>query len=338
MSSSDWPTQSAEALANFVEGRDFLRSYIFSGRGEDLEHARSNFSEAEQSDPEFTLATYYVAVADSELRDSDAAIGRLKSLARRQVDFLPETYLQLAYAHTRKYQDRHYFEAEEALNRASEYAKSRHRQNLVPLIEACRTFLYSVMGGRLEHGDRGAYLDKAIALGTGLLVDTTVTDLPAYDHDQVLFQVHNALGIAFMRKGQSEEAFSVGQSDYWERANKHYAAALDIRPGASRTLQNIGTLLRAEGDQFFRAGDMERARAKWLAALEVYRRSLDVNSRDQFPHYRVSELAARLGDWDIATKFYASGMKEKGGVKAENWERLSRAILRNNATELLFRD
>src|ERR1051326_5642612 len=141
MSSSNWPTHSAEAMANFVAGREFLRSYILSGRGDDLKHARSNFSEAEQSDPEFALATYYVAVADSELRDSNAAIERLQSLARRQVDFLPETYLQLAYAHTRKYEDWHYFEAEKALNQASEYAQSRHRQDLLPLIEACRTFL-----------------------------------------------------------------------------------------------------------------------------------------------------------------------------------------------------
>jgi tetratricopeptide (TPR) repeat protein len=338
MTSNNWPTQSPEALANFVEGRDFLRSYIFSGRGDDLKHARSNFSEAEHSDPEFTLATYYVAVADSELRDSDAAIERLESLARKQVDFLPETYLQLAYAHTRKYRDRNYLEAEKALNRASDYAKSRDRRNLVPLIEACRTFLYSVMGGRLEHGDRAAYLDRSIAIGMSLLVDSAVADLPAYDRDQVLFQVHNALGIAFMRKGQSEEAFSAGQNDYWARANQHYAAALALRPGAPRVLQNIGTLLLNEGDQLFRAGEMERAATKWLAALEVYRRSLDVNSHDQFPHYRVSELAARLGDWDTAERFYESGMKEKGGVKAESWEEVSRAILRKDPTPLLFHD
>jgi tetratricopeptide (TPR) repeat protein len=340
MQSKDWPTQSAEALASFVEGRDFLRNYIFSGRGDELKRARASFSEAEESDPEFALATYYVAVADSELRDSDAAIQRLESLTRRDVGFLPETYLQLAYAQVRKYEDPLYFAADESLHRAIKHANSRGRGELLPLIDACRAFLYSVMGGRLKTGDRTVYIEKSIEVGKRLLVERAVSGLPAYDRDQVLFQAHNALGIAFMRKGQTETDFSEAQERYWAQADEHYEKALRLRPGAPRVLQNVGTLLRMQGDQLFRADNTEGAVEKWRTALDVYRRSLDVNRHDRFPHYRASELAARLGEWDTAASYYESGLsiKERGGVKADQWERLSRAILARNATELLAPD
>ena len=43
MGASNWPTQSAEALQSFVEGRECLRQYLGSQRGADLERAKNQF-------------------------------------------------------------------------------------------------------------------------------------------------------------------------------------------------------------------------------------------------------------------------------------------------------
>jgi tetratricopeptide (TPR) repeat protein len=336
MSASNWPTQSAEALLSFVEGRDLLRQYLESGRADDLERARASFAEAERNDPTFALATFYLAVVESELRDSDSAISRLQTLVRGQVDFLPETYLQLAYAHTKKYEDSDFFAARDALDQAQKQAEARRRRDMFPVIEAYRTFLFSVMGGRLQQGDRKPYIDEAIELGSRLLTDRSVTRLP--DREQVLFEVRNALGISYMRRGQQEAAFSEPQRRAWELAERNYAEALKLRPNATRVLQNIGTLRRAEGDQFFRKGGVKEAQERYRVARELYRRSLDLNPRDQFPHYRMSELAARQGDWDTALRYYNSGRQEKGAVKAQTWEQLFRAIYSKDASGLLTYD
>jgi tetratricopeptide (TPR) repeat protein len=331
---------------NFVEGRDLFRNYLGSGRGDDLVRARESLSEAERNDPEFALATFYLAVVENELRDADSAISRLESLARRQVYFLPETYLQLAYAHTKKYRDSDYFEAEASLDRALEQAKTSGRRDLVPLIEAYRTFLFSVMGGRLRQGDiaaRELYLRKAIKLGEHLLrMDTRwrlpVGRMPEDARREVLFEIRNALGIAYMRKGQQADPFSASQQHDWKRAVDHYEQALKLRPNATRVMQNIGTLRLLEGDQFFRNGRPEEATLSYRAAQEAYRRSLDLNPHDQFPHYRMAGLAARLGDWDAASRFCESGILEKGSVNEETWERMRRAIRSGNVADLLSND
>src|SRR5215471_14945491 len=93
------PTRSAEALRSYVKGQDAFQAYWGSRALADLEEARERFSEAERSDPNFALASFYTAVAENELRQHDSAIARLSALAERKVDFLPETYLQLAYAY-----------------------------------------------------------------------------------------------------------------------------------------------------------------------------------------------------------------------------------------------
>ena len=255
-----------------------------------------------------------------------------------QVDFLPETYLQLAYAHTKKYQDSNYIAAETALDNARKQAKARHRRDMIPVIDAYTTFLFSVMGGRLQQGDRKPYIGKAIELGSRLLRDRTLNRLPDRDREQVLFEVHNALGISYMRKGQQEAKFSDPQRQAWELAERHYAEALKLRPNATRVLQNIGTLRRAEGDQFFQKGDVEEARKRYRVAQDFYRRSLDLNAHDQFPHYRMAELAAKLGDWATALQYVNSGRPEKGAVKEQDWERLHRAIQSEDASELLRYD
>jgi len=316
-------TRSPDALLSFVEGRDLLRRYFGSGRGDDLVRARSSFSDAEHNDPEFALATFYLAVAEDELRESDSAIARLESLTRKPTDFLPETYLRLAYAHIKKYRDADFFEAEAALEHALESAKARGRSDLIPSIEAYRTFLFSVMGGRLQQPSREPYIEKAIDSGTALLHDPSLAELSSGDRDQVLAEVHNALGISYMRKGQPK------------LAEQHYAEALKLNPNSTRVLQNIGTLRLIEGDRFFRNGEPVEAAERYRSAQELYARCLNLNARDQFPHYRMASLAARLGDWDRAAQFYASGRQESGAVGDENWERLHRAIQSRDISELL---
>jgi tetratricopeptide (TPR) repeat protein len=339
MSASNWPTESAEALQSFVEGRDRLRRYLGSQRGDDLELAKSSFADAERNDPAFALATFYLAVVESELRDSDSAIERLENLAKREVDFLPETYLHLAYAHTKKYQDTHYAAAEGALDQAQKQAIVLRRRGMVPIIEAYRTFLFSVMGGRLEQRDRRPYyVDKAIELGSRLLGEQAVARLPERDREQVLFEVHNALGISYMRKGQQEAEFSHQQRHAWELAHRHYAEALKLRPNATRVFQNMGTLQGLEGDQLCRKGKVDEARKRYQRALDLYRYSLDLNSHDQFPHYGVAKMAAKLEDWNTAHQFYNSGRQEKGAVKEKDWERLRQAIDREDASGLLTND
>src|SRR5262249_26372113 len=159
--------------------------------------------------------------------------------------------------------DTHYFKADVALDQAMEQARACRRRDLVPVISAYRAFLFSVMGGRLQQGDRKPYIQKAITLGNRLLSDRAVIRLPDRDREQVLFEVHNALGISYMRQGQEELQFSEQQRHAWDLAERNYAEALKLRPNATRVLQNVGTLRLTEGDQLLRSGDKEKARVQY---------------------------------------------------------------------------
>lgn len=316
------PTKSAEALRSYVRGQDSFQAYWGSRAIADLEHARDYFSEAERSDPNFALATFYVAVTENELRRHDSAIERLSALTERGVEFLPETYLHLAYAYTKKYTDEDYTRAERALDRSESEARVRHRSSLIPILEGYRVFLYSVIGGRSKTHDRARYLDEAIKRGETLLADPTVARLES--RDAVLLEVHNALGIAFMRQGEA----AVEQADkqrLWSRANAEYERALQINPNVVRVLQNIGTLKKMQAD-FLRQTDPGVAAALDREALGIIRRTLAINPHDQFPHYRAAVLSARLGDWDAAERYYASGQKVPGSVKTQEWTRLRSSI------------
>jgi len=156
-------------IAKFRRGTGVLPGVLGTQAFADLEHARESFGRAERSDPNFALAAFYAAVSDNELRRHDSAIDKLNSLAKRDVSILPETYLQLAYAYTKKYTEEGWSRAEEALNRAETEAKSRSSVNLLPTIESYRVFLYSVIGGRSKRPDSGRYLRDAIDRGHRVL-------------------------------------------------------------------------------------------------------------------------------------------------------------------------
>jgi tetratricopeptide (TPR) repeat protein len=328
------PTESPEALMNFVQGRNALDAYLGSGRSEDLERARQSFSAAHQDDPAFELASFYLAVASTELRDSATALEILRWLTGHQIDFLPEALLQLAYAYTKTYDSSLFLEAERALDRAVEEAQRRSRDDLVAIIQAYRVFLFAVMGGRYDDkAARPRYVLRAIALGERLLTDPATLRHPG--RDQILFELHNALGIAYWRKGQNDPAFGKSQEASWGAAREHFGEALRIRPNGTRTLQNQGSLFLSEGDQFARAGEIKSATESYAAAQRAYLASLALNPIDQFPHYRMSELAARLGEWETAEWYFERGKKQPGEVKLSDWERLANAIRRRDASELL---
>ena len=69
MESRTLPTQNPDALLHFVHGRNALQAWFGTGREQDLQTARVEFAEAEGFDPGFALASFYVALADNELRE-----------------------------------------------------------------------------------------------------------------------------------------------------------------------------------------------------------------------------------------------------------------------------
>jgi tetratricopeptide (TPR) repeat protein len=139
-----------------VKGQDAFQAYWASRALDDLEKARELFTEAERSDPNFALASFYTAVAENELRQHDSAIARLSALAGRGVDFLPETYLHLAYAYTKKYTDEDYTLAEGALEKSEREARTRDRSSFLPVVQGYRVFLYSLIGGRSKRPNRAS--------------------------------------------------------------------------------------------------------------------------------------------------------------------------------------
>jgi tetratricopeptide (TPR) repeat protein len=337
MNNSLLPTQNPEALMAFVQGRDAFRAYLGSGRSNDLERARSSFSVALHDDPAFALASFYFAVTSTELRDSPTAIEILKRLTDRRPDFLPEALLQLAYAYTKTYDSTLYSEAERTLDKALREAQRLSRSELVTVVQAYRVFLFAVMAGR--HSDKAArprYAERAIELGQRLLKDPQVIVHPA--RNQILFELHNALGIAYWRKGENQTSFGTDQAASWDAAGKHFEQALRVWPNGTRALQNQGSLLMSEGDQFGKAGDCESAKSRYTAAQQTFRASLELNPIDQFPHYRMAELAARLGNWEVAERYLESGRKQPGAVKARQWEKLAQAIEQRDASGLLNKD
>lgn len=231
--SPSFPTENAEALRSFVKGRECFQTYWGTRTFADLERARDLFGRAERSDPDFALASFYAAVADNELRKHDSAIDKLNLLTQRDLSFLPETYLHLAYAYTKKYTEEDWGFAETALNRAESEAKSRGVTKLVPAIESYRVFLYSVIGGRSKRPDHERYLDDAIERGQRLLRSARAGE----SNDALFVEVHNALGIAYMRQGEFAND-PVRRARLWTFAEQSYQQALRLNPNVVRVLQN----------------------------------------------------------------------------------------------------
>jgi tetratricopeptide (TPR) repeat protein len=335
--SNSVPTDRPEALKSFVEGREQFQAYLGSGSSSELEAASQLFEQAVNSDPRFDLAVFYHALTRSELRDSDAAIEKLQILVTKGVDFLPEAYLHMAYAHTKKYLDDEYYKAKEALDRARVEAARIGEKELKPIIEAYRVFLYAVMGGRLKDTDkRKKYTDEAIQLGKKNLRKILLRR-DKRSVSLIKLELHNALGIAYMRKGEASEAFSKQQEKFWSLASKHFQAALQLGLNPVRVRQNMGTLLRIQGRQFRErnaAGDREKAEECYRQAVREYQASIAINPLDQFPHYELARLYARLGQWGLAQERFNYGRQQKGAVKPASWAQIEEVIAKQDASLL----
>lgn len=337
------PTEQPEALKYFVEGSGQFHEYLGSGSSNKLELASQMFQAAVDSDPGFDLAVFYHALTKTELRDPKTAITELQSLIEKGVAFLPEAYLHLAYAHAKKYTDNDFYKAEEALDRAMAEAKRTEEKNLKPIIETYRVFLYAVMGGRLKEADiqkKEKYIDKAIKLGRKLLLEWLLRR-DQQSMSLTKLELHNALGIAYMRKGAASKQFPKRQSKYWNLASKHFRAALDLRLNPVRVHQNMGTFLRVQGRQYREnegQEDRNKANEFYQKAVHEYEVSIAINSLDPFPHYALARLYARLAQWDLAQKYLDSGRQQSGAVSGEKWASVAKAIEERDSSLLAAGD
>jgi tetratricopeptide (TPR) repeat protein len=152
------------------------------------------------------------------------------------------------------------------------------------------------------------------------------------ESEPLLVEVQNALGIAYMRQGQlAKDAASRDQ--LWRVAEDFYKRALRVNPNVVRVLQNQGSLRLLQGDAYSTTDDV--AGRRWYEqARQLYLRTLEINPHDQFPHYRMAVVCAKLADWNCARQYLESGPQEPGSVRPELWERLKQAIDTENAALL----
>jgi tetratricopeptide (TPR) repeat protein len=327
----DFPTKDADAFSSFVQGRAYFQSYLGTGQGDELAQARDRFAAATVRDPEFDIAKLYLAVTQTELRDSDAAIAALEDLIKKK-RYLPEAHVQLAYAHVKRYRDADYAAAELELNKAAEASKRGGRTDLTDLIEAYRVFLFAVRGGRGKDTPekKKDYLNEALRLGTELLHHTSRKGKAPQERVAVQFEVNNAMGIAFLWLG--ELFYTEPESTkWWEKADECFKAALALHPNSVRPLQNLGLLYMFRGD---RKQNHKDAQNLYVQAKEFVDRSLKLNPFDQYPYFQQALLAMKTADWSAATKSVESGMKQKGAVSPEKWAAIQEAIKAEDASKV----
>src|SRR5258707_511357 len=123
MERKNFPTRDADAFSNFVQGRALFQSYLGTGQGEELQKARDRFATAAARDSDFDVARLYLAVTQTELREPKEAIVNLQKLVEKK-RYLAEAYVQLAYAHIKRYEDTGYAKAEEDLDEAVKAARN----------------------------------------------------------------------------------------------------------------------------------------------------------------------------------------------------------------------
>lgn len=334
MSPKSLPTKDPEALSNFVQGRLFFQAYLL-GQGKELPEARERFQAAASRDPEFYIAKLYLAVAQNEMRNSDAAILALKDLIDKK-RFLPEARLQLAYAHMKRYKQADYEIATAELESAKRDAKREKRKDLLNLIEAFGVFVLAVRGGRGSEpmGQRRAYLDTAIKNGQDLLRESTKENLEIQITTALQFEVHNAIGVAQLWLGRLFPQEEQSQ-DWWSKSEKSLDTASALRPNSVRPLQNLGLLFMLRGDRAGAVGNHDEAVLLYQKAKTFVERSLQLNALDQYPFYQLAQLAIRLGDWDAASSFVEMGQQQSGAISAEKWKALTSAISDKDVSKIL---
>jgi tetratricopeptide (TPR) repeat protein len=331
------PTLSPEAFRWFVEGLERFQDYGRTDSGTDLNRAAKAFDEALTADPNFDPARFHKALVLTDQRKADEAIRILEDLNRPDVPYQIEVCYSLAYAYSRKYELASFRLADQRLEQAETLGKNRGRRDVVLLARALRVFLYALFGGQMA-GNRESfetrkrkYLPLAVEEGEKLLQDRELSTLDDAKRRAVLLEVHNGLGIAYMRMGRSSVLFSQREDELWGEAEKHYNACLSMQPRSANVLSNLGTLRLLQGHSLYKADDRAGAEELYRGAQFLYRKVLDINPFDRFYHYRLSQLSVLLGNWEEAARFFESGQAQPGAVAEQRFEALRRAISERNA-------
>lgn len=321
-----------EAFRNFVEGVREFRRYQETDRGEDLRAAEKAFSLAAETDPGFLLARFHHAVTLAHLRDHDKAIRILEDLASWNVPFQVEVLYHLSYAYFKKYDLQSLRKAESILSEAEQLAQKTEKEFLILLTQAMRILLYAVLGGReAAHPEdfeerKKKYLSEAATIGEQLLSDRRIAALGSPEKSDVLLEVQNGLGVAYMRLGENADLLGRDREVMWQKAEESFRAVLQIQPTNTSVLQNLGTLRRLQGNFLRRTGQLDTCHQRYAESRSFYLKSLSINSLDQFPHYSVSVCSVYLEDWEIAQEYLDSGRSQKGAVRKELFDKLAAAI------------
>lgn len=319
-------TASPEARKSFVHGERSFRAYLAGGNVQFLEGAKTNFLQAIRSDAQFNLARFYLGIAQTQLRETNESIPTFMQLQEAGATFDGQVGLQLAYAHIKVYEDSHYGAAEAELDKVIEQAESRKLSGLRMQAEALKVFLYSVMAGRLKDKERRPhYARRALLLGEKLSMET---------HDQyrglanaVLFDTYNGLGIVWMRIGEAEWSGFDDRESSWHKSQQYYDLALTVRPNSVQVLQNIGTLRGLQAQRAREEKLWEQASALLDEAKSLYLRSLEINDHDEFPFYRLADIAIQQGKKREALDRIRVGRTKPGAVKDAEWDEVLKRAL-----------
>jgi len=321
-----------EAFRSFSEGLRHFHKYQETDRGEELQAAEKAFAEAAEADPGFLIARFHHAVALAHLREHDRAIEILQDLARWNLPFQTEVLYNLSYAHFKKYDLPSLEKAESLLKETEQLSEKNKKQFLLLLARSLRVLLYAVIGGREARTPdnfeerKKKYLPEAAEIGEHLLQDRRISALSSSEKNDVLLELYNGLGVAYMRLGENAQLLGKNQEEMWKKAEDSLRAALQIQPTNTSVLQNLGTLRRLQGDSFRKQGDTNKARLCYVESRDFYFKSLSINGLDQFPHFSVSLISVRLADWPTAEKYLASSRSQKGSVRKELFDKLAAAI------------
>ena len=333
------PTPSA--FRNFVEGMERFNNYLRSDDGEELQAATKAFASAASLDPSFILARFHQAVAFGHIRQEEDAIRIFEELVFQAPPFLPEIYYNLgqAYLHTYRYAE--VLKAQDAFERAEAIAREDDRVYLMFLARASKVLLYGVLGGReLRHPKdfeerKTTCLPAGERLGNEVLADGKILrSLNKREKDDVYLEAHNGLGVVYMRMGQYAEPLKRERTDMWKWSEAQFEACLNIQPTLTPTLHNLGTLHRIQGQYLWRTGKIEDAKQQFCKAREYYVEALRINRHDQFPYHAAAACSVYLEDWPAASEYLSAGLKERGQVRKELWERLEKAISSKDANVL----
>lgn len=298
-----------------------------------LQDASASFNRAVLQDKRFDLARFYLGVTQTQLRKTDESIPILERLRDRGVELDGQVRMQLAYAHIKRYRQEDYSIAESELENVVRSASKRKREGVRLQAQALQVFLYSVMAGHLkdenhlkQEDQRRLYARRTLDLGQQVLNRVPLIQDQAISR-AAQFDVLNGMGIAWMRIANAEWAGFEARTTSWAMAQSYYDQALDLRPSAVVVLQNIGTMRLLQAERAEKTGDAAGASAFRADAERLYLRSIEMNDHDQFPFYRLAQIAVAAKKRQEALDYIQVGRTKSGAVKEEEWNKVLQEAL-----------